>query len=349
MESRRMTFREFAAHRFGIVLLCVLFACDSSMAGPARSASVDDAAAFAAVHRMGRGVNILGYDGVWEGGENAPFRVRDFTLIREAGFGHVRINFFGFRYMDGEDRIDPAVLARLDKVVDLATRNGLTPVLDQHDNQLCQTTPERCKAKLAAFWRQIAARYAGKQPRLIYELLNEPGGQMSSAVWNDTLRAALEAIRVEDPERVVIVAALNAGGAHDIDKLELPSSDRRLVVTVHYYEPMAFTHQGAPWSPILAVLHDVDWGSETSKAKVVDDLAAARNWVSKQGRPMYLGEFGVYDKAPAAARAAWAQYVARTAERFGWSWAYWQFDHDFALFDSNAHSWNRPLLDALMR
>ena len=63
---------------------------------------------------------------------------------------------------------------------------------------------------------------------MIYEILNEPGGQMSGMTWNDTLRAALAAIRAKDPRRIVVVAALNAGDAHDIDKLELPVDDRHV-------------------------------------------------------------------------------------------------------------------------
>jgi endoglucanase len=344
-----MTRQRFIARSLGLGLLCAFFAGPHAIAQPARQTGDDDAPAFATLKLMGRGVNILGYDGVWDGAENAPFRIRDFALIRKAGFDHVRINFFGFRFMDADDRLDPAVLARLDMVVELAARNGLIPILDQHDNQLCQEKPDRCQARLVAFWRQIAARYAGKQPRMIYEILNEPGGEMSAAIWNDNLRAALEAIRARDMNRMVIVAALNAGGAHAIDKLTLPPADRRLIVTMHYYDPMTFTHQGAPWASLLAALHDVDWGSDEAKAKIVDDFTIANNWGIANRRPIYLGEFGVYEKAPPAARVAWVRYVAMTAERFGWSWAYWQFDHDFALFDSASHSWNQPLLEALMR
>ena len=333
---------------FSRAVLSALMMSVLASAPTARAGGVD-ADAFAAVKRMGRGVNILGYDGLWKGYADDPFRMRDFALIRVAGFGHVRINFFGFQFMDAENRIDPAVLARLDQVIDLAARNGLTPVLDQHDNRLCQSAPGQCQTKLVAFWRQIAARYAGKQPRMIYEILNEPGGDMTAPVWNSVLQSALGAIRARDPARIVIAAALNAGSARDIEKLDLPSADRRLIVTVHYYDPSSFTHQGAPWEAGLAATHDVSWGSETERARVVDDLAVARDWALKQNRPVYLGEFGVYDKAPSAPRAAWVRHVARTAGSFGWSWAYWQFDHDFALFDSSEHRWNQPLLDALMR
>ena len=324
-------------------MLCALLAC--ALAMPARAGDND---AVAAVKRMGRGVNILGYDGLWNGYVDDPFRMSDFALIREAGFRHVRINFHGFKFMDARDRLDPAVLAKLDQVIATAARIGLTPVLDQHDNRLCQTGAGQCRTRLVAFWRQIAARYAGQQPQLVYEILNEPGGDMSAAAWNTTLQAALKAIRAADPGRVVIAAALNAGNQRDIEKLDLPAADRRLIVTVHYYDPSSFTHQGAPWEPGAGALHDVDWGTDAERVKVIEDLRITRDWALKQDRPVYLGEFGVYDKAPTEARAAWAGHLARTAESFGWAWAYWQFDHDFALFDSRTHSWKRPLLDALM-
>ncbi|MGA8170187.1 MAG: glycoside hydrolase family 5 protein [Methylocystis sp.] len=338
-----MILRTFSASRFGFVLLGALLA-----ASPALSEETVPETAFEALRRMGRGVNILGYDGVWKGEIDAPFRTSDFELIRRAGFDHVRINFFGLKFMDAQDRIDLAVLDRLDSVIDRATNAGLTPVLDQHDNRLCQESPAKCAVPLAAFWRQISARYAGTRPRLIFEILNEPGGAMSPALWNATLRAALDAIRASDPTRVVVVAALNAGDARDIEKLETPSADRNLIVTVHYYEPMAFTHQGAPWEKVFAATRDVTWGSPADRAKVVADLTVARDWALDHDRPVYLGEFGVYDKAPAASRAAWIGHVARTADRFGWSWAYWQFDHDFALFESAKRRWNRSLLDALI-
>lgn len=343
-----MAFRSLFASLSAALALCTLCPAAAVADQNGSSARPRDPA-FTAVERMGGGVNILGYDGIWEGGKNAPFREEDFALIRAAGFAHVRINFFGFKYMDAAGRLDPAVLERLDAVLDETTRNGLTPVLDQHSNKLCQTAPSECKAKLVAFWRQIASRYAGRRSELIYEVLNEPGGEMKAAEWNETLAAALTTIRQRDPERIVIVAALNAGDPHDIEKLALPTDDRRLILTVHYYEPMSFTHQGAPWSPTFAAERNVDWGSAKERARMIEDLVVARDWAVSQNRPIYLGEFGVYDRAPSAARATWIGAVAKTAERFGWAWAYWQFDHDFALFDSATHRWNRRLVDALVR
>jgi len=297
--------------------------------------------------KLGRGINILGYDGIWTGGVDAPFRMSDFPAIRRAGFQHVRINFFGLRYLDAQGRLDPAVLTRLDGVIDAASRAGLTPVLDQHDNRLCQEKPEACAAPLILFWRRIAAHYAGTRPELVYEILNEPGGAMSLAQWNGVLNQALQVIRADDPQRRVIVGALNRGEPHDVEALALPDDDRNLIVSVHYYEPMRFTHQGAPWIAALAKATPVEWGSAEDRARARADLAIAQTWANSHNRDVYLGEFGVYDKAPPQARAAWVGFMAKTAEEFGWSWAYWQFDHDFGLFDSRLHRWNDALLKAL--
>lgn len=295
-----------------------------------------------------RGINILGYDGIWEGGVDAPFHMSDFDRIRAAGFDHVRVNFFGLRFMDARGRIDAQVLSRLDHVLGEAVARGLSVVLDQHDNADCQLAKPNCKPQLVDFWRQIAFRYRGAYPHIVFELLNEPGGQMTHEHWNDTLAATLAAVREIDPQRRVVVAALNGEDARDIEKLSLPASDRNVIVTVHYYAPMRFTHQGAPWSPAFAKLRDVDWGAPDEKRKVVDDFGVVARWAKANGRQVYLGEFGVYDAAPMKARAAWLSYVSRAAERLGWGWAVWQFDHDFSLYDQRALSWRRPVLDAVI-
>lgn len=40
--------------------------------------------------------------------------------------------------------------------------------------------------------------------------------------------------------------------------------------------------------------------------------------------------------------------VTRTAESLGWSWAYWQFDSDFVLYDMPARRWVEPIHEALI-
>ncbi|MBH5385759.1 glycoside hydrolase family 5 protein [Bradyrhizobium diversitatis] len=297
--------------------------------------------------KLGRGINILGYDGIWEGGRNAPFRLDNLTAIRRAGFSHVRINFFGFKFMGPGNLLDETVLRRLDAVIEEVLARKLIPILDEHDTHVCQRDVSECTGKLKAFWTQIAARYAGKYPKLVFEVLNEPGGQMTSTAWNALLNECLGIIRATNPTRTVIAAVLNVDEM-PVEDLSLPSDDRNLIVTFHYYAPLRFTHQGAPWSETFSRVGPLDWGTPEDEAKARADFEKMRIWSEREKRPIYLGEFGVYEAAPAEARTRYLSFMARHAERLGWAWAYWQFDHDFAAFDSARQTWKPEILRALI-
>lgn len=314
----------------------------------AGTAAAGEGPAFDMARRMGRGINILGYDGLWDGGTDAPFRRGDFALIKRAGFSHVRINLHAFGRMDASNRLDPATLRHLDWAVENALAAGLVPVVDEHDFATCQVRPAECAERLRSFWRELSVHYAGRHPDLVFELLNEPGGALSSESWNALVADLLAIVRAGNPTRIVVVASLNQEDVAAIRQLRLPERDRHLIVTVHYYKPLAFTHQGADWAAEAAPTTDVDWGSPADEALVRRDFQLIRDWAEEARRPVYLGEFGVYEKAGTPRRVRWSAFVAREAERHGWPWAVWQFDHDFALFDTDRKRWNRPLLEALV-
>ena len=39
-------------------------------------------------------------------------------------------------------------------------------------------------------------------------------------------------------------------------------------------------------------------------------------------------------------------FIRKTAEDRGFSWAYWQFDADFVVYDVETNKWNEPILKA---
>ena len=86
-----------------------------------------------------------------------------------------------------------------------------------------------------------------------------------------------------------------------------------------------------------------------SRAKVDEAFGRVAAWGRKNNRPLYLGEFGAYQAADMQSRARWTDYVARSAERNGMSWAYWGFWRcGFDAFDQKAQAWIEPLLKALV-
>jgi endoglucanase len=133
-----------------------------------------------------------------------------------------------------------------------------------------------------------------------------------------------------------------------LDNLKLPAEDRNLIATVHYYNPFAFTHQGTPWTGQRDKT-GVAWQGTDGEVNAVErDFSKVVNWAKQNHRPIYLGEFGTYEKADMASRIRWTAFVARQIEKEGWSWGCWQFTGDFALFDMRTQKWVEPLRDALI-
>ena len=207
--------------------------------------------------------------------------------------------------------------------------------------------PPGLQPKFLAYWRQIAARFKSAPPEVLFEVLNEPNKKLDANLWNDYLAAALKIIRAENATRTVVVGPADWNSIDYLGKLKLPEEDRRLLVTVHFYDPFEFTHQGAPWAGLAGKL-GIRWsGSPEEQAAITHQFQKAQDWAQAHRRPLFLGEFGAYDKAPMESRARYVAAVARAAERNGWGWAYWQFDSDFVLYDIPRDQWVEPLRRAL--
>jgi endoglucanase len=89
-------------------------------------------------------------------------------------------------------------------------------------------------------------------------------------------------------------------------------------------------------------------GTETETAAIQRDFAGVQAWAEGHNRPIYLGEFGAYDKADMESRVRYTRAIAREAERLGWSWGYWQFDSAFVVYDIERDQWVEPILHALI-
>jgi endoglucanase len=251
----------------------------------AAESAVCAVAPFAQVKKMGRGVNILGYDPIWSGQGKARFTERHFRRISEGGFQTVRVNLHGLGHMDEQNRLDPAWLATLDWVVQSALTNGLTVILDEHDYNRLGKDAAGLSPKLLAFWQQVAERYRGAPADVLFEILNEPNGQLTVPLWHSLLKDALATIRKSNPTRNVVIGPAGWNSVAGLQSLEVPADDRHIIVTVHYYLPMEFTHQGARWNKQTAALSGIPWGSDAEKRRVEQDFVRVQQWSKAAGRP----------------------------------------------------------------
>jgi endoglucanase len=316
-------------------------------AGRAQPGTTD---AFEQNRKLGRGVNILGYDPIWRSRARGRFQARHFRLLKEAGFNSVRINLQPFWGMSPTNNyaLSESWFELLDWAVREAQAQDLRVILDLHEFVPMADDPATNKVKFLAFWRQLSAHCQGAPEGVLFEVLNEPSGKLTPALWNEYLAEALAIIREKSPARTVVVGPGYWNSLDHLAELALPDSDRNLIVTIHYYKPMDFTHQGAAWVHRENKL-GVEWlGTPTELGVINSDFDKAARWAKEHNRPLFLGEFGAYDKAPMESRVRYLTSVVRAAEQRGWSWAYWQFDSDFILYDIGRDAWIEPILRALI-
>ena len=300
---------------------------------------------------LGRGINFgNGLDAPSEGAWGFTLRAEYFPAIAKAGFDSVRIPVRWSTHLQADGAtIEPAYFARVDWAIEQALTSGLAVVLNIHHDEAATNEPEKFIPRAAGFWRQIATRYQGYSDRLVFELLNEPNGAMTDAKWQASFPALLAAVRSSNPKRAVIVGPGHWNGIESLAALNLPAADRNLIVTFHYYSPFEFTHQDADWVEGSGKWRGTTWtGTDAQLAAVRRDLAKAATWGKEHDRPLYLGEFGAYERAETASRVAWTAAIAREAEALQIAWCYWEFGSGFGAFDPQANTWRRPILDALI-
>jgi len=301
--------------------------------------------------RLGRGVNLgNALEAPREGEWGVTLKEEYFQLIQDAGFDAVRIPIRWSAHADSAApyTIEPSFFERVDWAVNQALSRDLLVVLNVHHYEEIMLRPKEHRERFLALWAQIADHYKAYPADLLFEVLNEPNGALTAGAWNSLLKEALQAIRQTNPERNVVVGPANWNSIDGLGSLEFPE-DAHVIVTVHYYLPFQFTHQGAEWADGSDAWLGTTWQGTSSETQAVTrDLDRAAAWGKANHRALYVGEFGAYSKADMDSRARWTDFVARQAEERGMSWAYWEFCAGFGVYDPSAHAWNRPILEALL-
>jgi endoglucanase len=300
---------------------------------------------------LGRGINLGNtLDAPFEGAWGVTLKSDYFQAIADAGFNSVRIpiRWSAHALNDPPYTIDGTFFQRVDWTIDQALTRNLKVVIDLHHYGEMNQDPTANRARLLSLWRQIAVRYRDRPQSLYFELFNEPQDKFTDQDWNDVLAQLLKEVREYDSKRAIIVGPGYWNGFDHLPELQLPSDDRRLIVTFHYYRPFQFTHQAQAWLPASQAWRGTHWGNEQDKRALHDDFVSVAAWAKEHQRPIYLGEFGASENAEMDDRLAWTRAVVANANTMGFSWSYWQFTTSFGAYDTITNSWNERMLHALL-
>lgn len=298
-----------------------------------------------------RGINMgNALEAPIEGSWGMFIREEFFSLIKEAGFDHVRIPVRWSAHTGTvyPYTIWPGFLRRVDEVASQALEQGLIAVINIHHYEDLMNDPAGQKDRFLAIWRQIAEAYKDWPDNLYFSILNEPMGNLTTELWNEYLVEALAVIRESNPDRMVAIGPANWNAITHLAFLEWPQGDENLIATFHYYSPFEFTHQGAGWVTNPPPIGTRWTGTDAEVRAIQRDLDRAVRFSEENDVKMWLGEFGAYETADMESRALWTAVVAREAEKRGIAWSYWEFGAGFGAFDRNANAWREELLNALI-
>ena len=294
--------------------------------------------------------------------------IEELDWIRDWGFNFVRIPIAYPAYLDIDHTkpitpdqvyaLKEEAVEKIDQLVAQAHARHLHVSLNLHrapgycinagfhEPYNLWTDPEALDA-FCYHWNMWAARYKNtSREKISFDLVNEPtmredmNDQFSlrTAVPEDLYRkvakAALETIRKQNPDHLVIADGNNGGNTvvNSLKDLDIAQSCRG-------YAPAIISHYKAPW-----VYKETDtiptpkWpgqvGDTYLSRALLEELYAPWIALLQEGIGVHCGECGCYNKTPHDVFLAWFNDLLDILNEHGIGFGLWEFSGAFGVMDS---------------
>lgn len=127
-------------------------------------------------------------------------------------------------------------------------------------------------------------------------------------------------------------------------------NDNNIIYNFHFFNPLTFTHQFAPWvdNPECRIEREYpgtylpktepfgritinDYGT-WNRDRLKNELNPIFEWREKYNRPILCNQFGVMPKAPRASQLNYLKDLISIFEEEGINWTFWNYKNlDFGL------------------
>ena len=275
--------------------------------------------------------------------------------VKAQGFNTVRIPVSFLDKIGSNNKVDETYLARVKQVVDYAYDMGMYVVIDMHNDggngiatkwlDITKTGDDfkAIKTKFGDVWKSIATYFKDYDQKLVFEGYNElmNGNYNSSA--SSTELANINALAQQfvtevrsadgqNTDRVLIVAGYNTNIDETVKGFEKPADTvaDRLMLSVHYYDPWAFT--------LEENMNTTTWGIRSEVKYMSNQITKISDFGKTIGMPIFIGGYGAIDKDNTIYRADYCDELNYMAGRCGnVVTAYWDNGvtglYGFGLFD----------------
>ena len=183
---------------------------------------------------------------------------------------------------------------------------------------------EKALEACAFHWAHFAKRYKGiPNERVSFDLLNEPA-DIPEETYVRVVKRLVEAIRAEDPQRLIIADGLRWGREPVYGLVELG-----IAQSTRGYEPMQISHYQASW---------IRLGQMAGANLAAEAWREARRWtrrpcareriqpwkqLEQKGVGVHVGEWGAFNHTPHKVVLAWMRDYLALWKEAGWGWALW--------------------------
>jgi len=267
-----------------------------------------------------------------------------FDDYKAAGFTAVRIPVTWDQHTQGGApyNVDAAFMNRVEQVVDWGLSRGLFIIINgHHEGWIKANYSQNNQARYDAIWRQVAARFANKSDRLLFEILNEPE-TMALGDLNALNARVLGIIRNSGGAnftRNVIFAGTNWSSDWDLQQVSVPAGDRNhLIANFHDY---------APWSFVSDNSGNATWGTPADRNAVVGTLTNVKNWANRNGVALMMNEWGCGPSHEYNSRMDFFQTYVSASYDLGISTFTWDDGGNFRMYNRNGRSWIGDVKDII--
>lgn len=334
--------------------------------------------------KLGTGVNVSHWlsQSDRRGEERAKQITKaDFDSIKAMGFDHVRLPIDEVQMYDEKHNRHEDAFQLLKNALDWAMEDGLNVVVDLHvirtfhfnnENGTPNTlfTDPQAPEDWVNIWldlQQFLKDYP--KDRVAYELLNEVSAPSHEA-WNVLIDKCVKALRVAEPDRIIVVGSNWAQSIEAFDSLRVPANDSNLIVSFHYYSPLLVTHYKAHWSEVAFYEGKLDYpglpiadtsfyknltpeqlkvmrihnkvnNRETILKAMQHAIDMAKGW----GLQLYCGEFGAYPYyIEKETRMRWYEDMVSIFREYNINNAHWCYKGDFPVVNEDMSANELPAI-----